>query len=87
MSEEKFRVYAGTVQPVIFHKFENGRMVTYHYSIKRDINGIETSRTEPQPLGSVGYDDGSVFAEDDYDFYRYGTPRKKKGFFAWLFNT
>ena len=85
MSEETFRVKLGYVEPRTFHKFENGRMVSYCYSIERDRNGVEISRTEPMKLGSIGYDDASEFTEDDYRHIKYGE-KKRKGFLARLFN-
>jgi len=83
MGEEKFSVEAmyGSVEPKTFYKFENGRMFSYCYSINRDINGFETSRTEPLKLGSLGYDDGSEFTEEDYNRIKYGAP-KKEGFIS-----
>ena len=48
-------------------KFENGRLVSYGYSIKYDRNGKEVSRTEPFFLISIGYDDGTPFTEADYN--------------------
>ena len=86
MSEIKFTIKLGYVEPRTFHKFENGRMVSYCYSIERDRNGVETSRTEPTKLGSIGYDDGVDFTEDDYEHIKHGIPKKSKGFFARLFN-
>jgi len=67
MSEEKFTFNLGYVESVTFSRHENGRMVTYGYSIKRDRDGAETSRTEPIALGSIGYDNGKDFTENDYN--------------------
>lgn len=60
------RCVYGSVKPVTFFKFENGRMVSYSYAIHLDREGNETHRTEPEPLGSIGYDDGTPFTETDY---------------------
>ena len=48
-----------------FEKFENGRMVSYGYSITYDKDGRETYRTEPEALGSIGWDNGSPFTRED----------------------
>lgn len=48
-----------------FHQFEDGRMVTYGYSITYDGEGKEVSRTEPSRISSVGWSDGSPFTEPD----------------------
>jgi len=71
----------GTVEAKTFHKFENGRMVSYCYSIKRDRDGREISRTEPVAMSSVGYDDGTPFSEDEYKRLMDGNPpvRRKTG--------
>ena len=74
-SGETIRISFGAVQPMTFHEFENGKMISYCYSIKRDRHGMEKSRTEPTRLGSLGYDDGSDFTEDEYNHYKCGTPR------------
>ena len=50
------------------------------------MNGIETSRTEPTKLSSIGYDDGSDFTENDYNNLTNEEPMKKKGFFSRLFD-
>ncbi len=55
----------GHVELKIFNEFENGRMITYGYSIKYDRNGKEVSRTEPCSGNSTGWDDGSPFTELD----------------------
>ena len=46
-------------------KFENGRMVSYGYRIDYDQFGKEIGRTEPLPLLSVGWDNGTPFTKDD----------------------
>jgi hypothetical protein len=51
-------------------KFENGRMVFYSYRIDYDQNGVETGRTEPEAISSIGWDDGSPFTEIDYESLR-----------------
>ena len=68
MSEAIYKIDAifGHTELKQFHKFENGRMVFYSYSIKHDQNGKETSRTEPTSLSSIGWGDGSPFMETDY---------------------
>jgi hypothetical protein len=66
MSDIKFKIKFGSVETKLLHKFENGRMVTYGYSIEYDLNGIETGRTDPEPLGSIGWDSGKPFTEADY---------------------
>ncbi len=86
MTEETFRIQFGSIEHKTFHKFENGRMVSYYYSIERNRNGREISRTEPTRLGILGYDYGSDFTEDDYNLYKHGIEKPKKGFFARLFN-
>lgn len=65
---DKFKatILYGTIEPITFHKFENGLMVIYSYAIHRDRNGIETHRTEPTPLSSLGWDNGKPFTENDY---------------------
>lgn len=56
----------GTVEPKIFNEFENGRMVTYGFSIHRDENGIETHRTAPRILSSIGWANGESFTKKDF---------------------
>jgi len=56
-----------TVEPKTFRKFENGSMSTYYYSIKRDRNGVELSRTEPEKISSIGFDNGKPFTESEYN--------------------
>ena len=56
----------GHVELKQFNKFENGRMVSYGYSITYDRNGIEVSRTEPSSYGSIGWSDDSPFTEEDH---------------------
>ena len=65
MSDLKGIMIYGTVEPKTFDKFEGGRMVTYGYAIHRDREGVETHRTEPKPLGSIGWSDGKPFTEKD----------------------
>lgn len=48
-----------------FNRFENGRMVCYGYSISYDLNGIEQSRTEPEAISSIGWDNGEPFTPID----------------------
>ena len=72
MSDIKYTVKLGSVEPRTFHKYENGRMVGYCYSIERDRDGREIGRTEPTRLGSLGWDDGSEFTESDYNNLIYG---------------
>jgi hypothetical protein len=66
MFETKYKISFGSVEPKTFYKFEDGRMVCYIFSIHRDINGIETHRTTPEPISSIGYEDGTPFTEEDY---------------------
>jgi hypothetical protein len=63
----KFTITLGSVEPKTLNKFENGRMVTYSFSIHRDQHGIETHRTEPKRLSSIGWDDGTPFTEREYN--------------------
>lgn len=57
----------GSVEPRTLNKFENGRMVVYGYAIFRDKDGVETHRTEPEALSSMGWDNGQPFTEKDYN--------------------
>jgi len=50
-----------------FNKFENERMTVYSYRIDYDSNWVETKRTEPEALSSIGWDDGSRFTKKDYE--------------------
>lgn len=47
------------------YREENGRVVYYSWSVRYDINGKEVSRTEPEVMSSIGWDDGSPFTLDD----------------------
>jgi len=47
--------------------FEDGKMVAYCYSIDYDRDGNEVGRTEPEPLSSIGWSDGSPFTQADYN--------------------
>ena len=62
----KVQMIYGHIELKQFNNFENGRMVSYAYRIDYDQNGKETKRTEPEPLSSVGWVDGSPFTEIDY---------------------
>ena len=55
----------GYIELKQFHKFENGQMVSYGYSIQYNRQGEEISRTEPGRLSSIGWGDGTPFAEND----------------------
>lgn len=61
-----FDFHCGHSEARLLDKFENGRMVTYGYSVDYDQNGAEISRTDPYKLGSIGWSDGSAFTEEDY---------------------
>ncbi len=62
----KASIIYGHVELKEFHKFENGRMIYYGYSITYDRDGNEMSRTEPTAGASIGNDDGSPFTGHDY---------------------
>ncbi len=66
MNTYEIKIAFGHSEPRQFHKFENGRMVCYSYRIDYDRDGKETGRTDPSPLSSIGWDDGSPFTEADY---------------------
>ena len=59
-----------------FVKFEDGRMVTYGYSIKYDMNDQEVGRTKPQKLTSLGWGDESPFTELDLYNIKNKIPRR-----------
>ncbi len=48
-----------------FNRIENGRMVSYAYSIDYDRSGREVSRTTPEPSGAIGWSDGTPFTAED----------------------
>ena len=48
-----------------FRKIENGRLVSYGYSINYDQDGKERSRTKPTATGSLGWSNGEPFTESD----------------------
>ena len=73
----------GSAEIKQFDRFEEGRMVSYGYSIHRDRNGDEVSRTAPTHLGSIGWNDGSPFTEDDYK--KIITPHSTLNRKAWSF--
>ena len=52
---------SNTLELKQFRKFENGRMVTYGYSIERDRKGAEL-----KVLSSIGWGDGASFTKNDY---------------------
>lgn len=66
MCEFKIDIIFGSVEPKTFHKFENGRMVVYGYSIHRDREGNVTHKTRPEPISSCGWDNNTPFTEKDY---------------------
>jgi predicted ATP-dependent endonuclease of OLD family len=66
MSEYSVTMVFGRSELKQFNRFENGRMVTYSYRVDYDHNGAETGRTEPEPLGSVGWANGAPFTKADY---------------------
>ena len=57
-----------------FEVFENKTMTTYGYSIKRDSNGDEISRTSPIKLGAIGWANGRTFTQEDYANIKNGVP-------------
>lgn len=63
----KISMFFGHTEIKQFNKFENGKMVSYGYSITYDREGVEVSRTEPSSLGSIGWSDGSPFTKQDRD--------------------
>ncbi|MCZ4284528.1 hypothetical protein O4H29_06735 [Marinobacter salarius] len=67
-----------------FHRFENGKMVFYGYSIGYDKDGNETDRTEPTATGAIVWDDGSPFTESDRRLLS-GETQPKRGLWARLF--
>jgi hypothetical protein len=50
-----------------FNRFEKGRMVCYGYSVSYDRNGVETKRTKPSKISSIGWNDGSPFTKKDLE--------------------
>lgn len=60
-----FTVNFNSLELKQFNRFENGRMVTYGYSIERDKNGFEVSRTTPEPISSIGWENGEPFTKLD----------------------
>jgi len=77
-----------TIEARTFNRFENGRMTTYSYSIERNKYGVVVSQTEPMAIGSIGWDDGTPFTEEDCFRVKNGLPMKakKRGFFSRLFD-
>jgi hypothetical protein len=67
MDNIKFTIVFGAVEIKTIKKFENGRMVTYGYGIHRNFDGVETHRTEPKPISSIGFGNGTPFTENDYN--------------------
>ncbi len=65
----------GSVEIKQFNKFENGRMVSYSYSINRDRGGKELSRTKPMAMSSLGWDNGEPFTKEDYKELEHGQAR------------
>lgn len=63
-------------------KFENGKMVTYGYSIRLDKDGKEVSRSEPKKLTSICWGDGFLFTEEDLYNIKHKVPRRNK-MFTW----
>jgi hypothetical protein len=89
-SDDKFVIDLSRIGNVVelkqFYKFEGGKMVSYGYSIERDRHGCEVSRTEPEALSSIGWDDGTPFTNEDYLAVKCGRPApRKRGFFSRLF--
>ena len=70
----------GSVEIKEFSLFENGRYVSYSYSISYDREGREISRTEPMAMGSLGWDDGKPFTEEDLGEIKYGQARRNKSY-------
>jgi hypothetical protein len=66
MCEINIEVILGHSELKQFNKFEKGRMVCYGYRIDYDRQGVETGRTEPEAIRSIGWDDGTPFTEIDY---------------------
>jgi hypothetical protein len=66
-------VIFGSVEPRTFNKFEDGKMVTYSYAIHRDRDGVETHRTAPEKLSSIGWHDDTPFTKTDYEKLKGGS--------------
>ena len=67
--EDLFEVTAffGSVEPKVEYREEDGMVVAYSYSIRRDKNGTEVSRTEPTALSGIGYCNGKPFTLKDLE--------------------
>ena len=65
----------GTVELKQFTLLENGKVVTYGYSITYDRSGKEQSRTEPSVLSRMGWNDGTAMTKNDYEIIKYGGRR------------
>lgn len=63
----KVEALYGSVEPRAFSKFEDGKMITYSYSIYRDIRGMEYRRTVPCPISSIEWACGAPFSSTDYE--------------------
>lgn len=65
MNPQMVTIKLGSIEPKMFYREECGRLVCYSYAIHRDRNGQETHRTNPEPISSIGYDDGTPFTLAD----------------------
>ena len=63
---ETYKFIPGYVKPILYKKFEDGKMNTYSYSIRYDNNHMEISRTEPNLISSAGFEDRD-FTEEEYN--------------------
>lgn len=66
----KIDILYGQTELKELKKFEGGKMVTYSYSIHRDREGKEISRTEPTPISSLGWSDNKPFTDTDYQYLK-----------------
>ena len=57
----------GSLELCEYNALVDGRLVWYSYSITRDREGREISRSDPAPLSSIGWDDGSPFTAQDLE--------------------
>jgi len=81
----KLTLLLGSVEPKTVYREEGGRVACYSYAIHRDQYGRETHRTEPEPLSSIGYDDGTTLTMEEFNRIKDEKPKKKRGLLARLF--
>lgn len=79
----EIRYHLGYSEICGYHKFEDGKRNRYSYSIQRDNQGVEISRTDPILVSSMDWGEGGPLTLAEYNGIAKGVFRRE-GFFSRL---